>query len=81
MSTLSAVPQSLPLPSSSNDDPQDLIRALTRVDTERPPGDVGDAARRAKREVQRSNGGSERRLTNVGGFGTPRRERTPGRDR
>jgi kinetochore protein Mis13/DSN1 len=73
---------------SSNEDPQDLLRALARVDSERPPQEVGDAARRAKREAQRGAGGPERRLTNVDVVmgtpkrsGTPRRERTPGRDR
>lgn len=76
-------------------DPQDLLRALTRVDAERPPAQIGDTARRAVREAQRAQegGGGERRLTGViprpatpsrrsgglGGGGTPRR--TPARDR
>ncbi|PFH48311.1 hypothetical protein AMATHDRAFT_65800 [Amanita thiersii Skay4041] len=81
----------------------DLIRALTRVDRMRPPAMVGDAARRAAREVQRvgeSGVGAvgERRITTAGGCvlhtprkmpatprrggdRTPRRDRTPGRDR
>ena len=72
-------------------DPQDLMRALTRVDKERPPGMVTDAAWRAAREVQRvgeSGVGAvgERRLTGVPVTpkktpGTPRRGNTPGRDR
>ena len=72
-------------------DPLDLMRALTRVDKERPPGMVGDAAWRAAREVQRvgeSGIGAvgERRLTGVPVTprktpGTPRRGNTPGRDR
>ncbi|KAH7907674.1 Mis12-Mtw1 protein family-domain-containing protein, partial [Hygrophoropsis aurantiaca] len=65
-------------------DPQELFRALSRVDRERPPGQVGDAARRAVREVQRVQEGGggigERRLTELGGAtprkapGTPRRK-------
>ena len=72
-------------------DPRDLMRALTRVDKERPPGMVTDAAWRAAREVQRvgeSGVGAvgERRLTGVPVTpkkmpGTPRRGNTPGRDR
>jgi len=72
-------------------DPLDLMRALTRVDKERPPGMVTDAAWRAAREVQRvgeSGVGAvgERRLTGVPVTpkkmpGTPRRGNTPGRDR
>ncbi|KAF8150159.1 Mis12-Mtw1 protein family-domain-containing protein [Crassisporium funariophilum] len=72
--------------------PLDLMRALTKVDQERPPAMVGDAARRAAREVQRAGESGvgavgDRRLT---GFpttpsrkapGTPRRGNTPGRDR
>ncbi|KAI0707056.1 Mis12-Mtw1 protein family-domain-containing protein [Earliella scabrosa] len=68
-------------------DPQDLLRALSRIDADRPQG---DAARRAVREVQRAADSSagERRLT--GGVppptprkppGTPRRATTPGRGR
>ncbi|KAG6845258.1 hypothetical protein H0H87_011993 [Tephrocybe sp. NHM501043] len=70
-----------------------LLRALAKVDAARPPAQVGDAARRAAREVQRvgESGGigvlGERRLTGVppGGVGvtprkmpgTPRRGTTP----
>ncbi len=71
-------------------DPQDLFRALSRIDVERPQTQIGDAARRAMREVQRAADSSagERRLT--GGVppptprkppGTPRRATTPGRGR
>ena len=77
--------------SSGAADPLDLMRALTRVDEERPPGMVGDAAWRAAREVQRvgeSGVGAvgERRLTGIPVTpkktpGTPRRGNTPGRDR
>ncbi|EGN98747.1 hypothetical protein SERLA73DRAFT_181372 [Serpula lacrymans var. lacrymans S7.3] len=73
----------LPLPSRgrsqpSSSDPQDLLRALCRVDLDRPPGKVGDAARRAAREVQRvqeGGGVGERRLTGIApGIGaTPRK--------
>ncbi|KAI0649521.1 Mis12-Mtw1 protein family-domain-containing protein [Trametes meyenii] len=72
-------------------DPQELLRALSRIDAERPPTQVGDAARRAVREVQRaadaSAGISERRLTGVPPPtprkppGTPRRATTPGKGR
>ena len=72
-------------------DPVDLMRALARVDKERPPGMVTDAAWRAAREVQRvgeSGVGAvgERRLTGIPVTpkkmpGTPRRANTPGRDR
>jgi kinetochore protein Mis13/DSN1 len=61
------------------DDQQDLFRALSRVDMERPAAKVGDAARRAVREVQRvregGGGVSERRLTGLpSGVGaTPRK--------
>lgn len=85
----------LPLSTSrppSTTDPQDLLRALSRVDAERPQTQVGDAARRAAREVQRvheANGGvaAERRLTGVAPPtprkppGTPRRGATPGKGR
>lgn len=80
-----------PRSAGSTTDPLDLMRALTRVDKERPPGMVGDAAWRAAREVQRvgeSGVGAvgERRLTGVPVTprkipGTPRRGNTPGRDR
>ncbi|KAH0584781.1 hypothetical protein H2248_008064 [Termitomyces sp. 'cryptogamus'] len=68
-----------------------LLRALARVDAARPPAQVGDAVRRAVREVQRVGDPSERRITEVpmgtGGVGltprkmpgTPRRGTTPGR--
>lgn len=73
-------------------DPLDLMRALSRVDRERPPAMVGDAARRAAREVQRAeeNGVGavgDRRLTLPPATpsrkmpGTPRRGNTPSRDR
>ena len=72
-------------------DPLDLMRALSRVDQKRPPAQVGDAARRAAREVQRAGEsgyagsvGGEKRLTNVPSTprkipGTPRRGNTPAR--
>ncbi|KAF9232961.1 Mis12-Mtw1 protein family-domain-containing protein [Melanogaster broomeanus] len=60
--------------------PRDILRALSRIDKERPPGKIGDAARRAVREVQRvqeggSSGVGERRLTGLApGVGaTPRK--------
>jgi kinetochore protein Mis13/DSN1 len=75
-------------------DPRELLRALSRVDADRPPAQVGDAARSAVRQVERANqasvGGvavSERRLTGVPPPtprkppGTPRRATTPGRER
>jgi kinetochore protein Mis13/DSN1 len=77
----------------SGGDTHGLMRALARVDMERPPAMVGDAARRAAREVQRAAraGEGERRLTLTGAAatgsgtprraGTPRRERTPGREK
>ncbi|KAH0832997.1 Mis12-Mtw1 protein family-domain-containing protein [Lanmaoa asiatica] len=37
--------------------PRDILRALSRIDKERPPGKIGDAARKAVREVQRVQGG------------------------
>lgn len=50
-----SVPPPPPLPSTSHlPDPHTLLRALTRVDAARPPGQVSDAARRAAREVQRA---------------------------
>ncbi|KAG2060752.1 hypothetical protein BDR06DRAFT_1048284 [Suillus hirtellus] len=61
------------------EDQQDLFRALSRVDMDRPPAKVGDAARRAVREVQRVQEGGgfagERRLTGLpSGIGaTPRK--------
>ncbi|TBU55459.1 Mis12-Mtw1 protein family-domain-containing protein [Dichomitus squalens] len=72
-------------------DPQDLLRALSRIDADRPQTQVGDAARRAVREVQRvadaTAGMAERRLTGVPPPtprkppGTPRRATTPGKGR
>lgn len=47
----------------------DLMRALSRIDTARPPSKIGDSVRRAAREVQRigetGGGVGERRLTAV----------------
>ncbi|KAI0091077.1 Mis12-Mtw1 protein family-domain-containing protein [Irpex rosettiformis] len=73
-------------------DPQDLLRAMSRIDITRPQAQVGDAARRAVREVQRAHdaytvgGLAERKLTDVPPPtprkppGTPRRSaNTPGR--
>ncbi|KAF9001543.1 Mis12-Mtw1 protein family-domain-containing protein [Cyathus striatus] len=87
----------LPHPSSSSiarkEDPKSLFRALSRIDSARPLAQVGDAARKAAREVQRVNVpvAGERKLTFVGGIGgvgtprkapgTPRRGSTPGRER
>ena len=72
-------------------DVQDVFRALSRVDMARKPAQVGDAARRAAREVQRAQEGGhafgERRLTGVAPPtprkppGTPRRATTPARGR
>ncbi|EJD07140.1 uncharacterized protein FOMMEDRAFT_165737 [Fomitiporia mediterranea MF3/22] len=44
------------LPASRNPalDAQDLLRALTRTDAARPRGQLGDAARRAAKDVQRA---------------------------
>ncbi|KAI0366174.1 hypothetical protein BV20DRAFT_952953 [Pilatotrama ljubarskyi] len=85
----SYIPPSLPRPPAT--DPQDLLRALSRIDAERPQTQVGDAARRAVREVQRATDASagmvERRLTGVPPPtprkppGTPRRATTPGKGR
>ncbi|KAK7064856.1 Mis12-Mtw1 protein family-domain-containing protein [Favolaschia claudopus] len=67
------------------DTAQGLLRALASVDMERPPGKVGDAARKAAREAQRAvkSGDGERRLTlpTAGGPGTPKRPGTPRRER
>jgi kinetochore protein Mis13/DSN1 len=84
----SYMPSSLMRPEPTTD-PHELLRALSRLDAERPPAQVGDAARRAVRQVQRANetGLAERRLTGVSPPtprklpGTPRRPTTPGRDR
>ncbi|KAF6765861.1 Mis12-Mtw1 protein family-domain-containing protein [Ephemerocybe angulata] len=50
--------------------PHALLRALTRVDAARPPALVGDAARRAAREVGRAGGegGGSRRVTVLPGM-------------
>lgn len=91
VSTLSSyLPPSSTRPPSTTD-PQALLRAMSRVDAERPQTQVGDAARRAARELQRANDSShgitERRLTGVPPPtprkppGTPRRATTPGRGR
>ena len=80
-----------PRSKSTAPDPMDLMRALARVDEERPPTQVGDAARRAAREVQWADergvvAVGDRRLTEVPATpkktpGTPRRGNTPSRDR
>ena len=85
----SYIPPSRPRPPAT--DPQDLLRALSRIDADRPQTQVGDAARRAVREVQRAAdataGMAERRLTGVPPPtprkppGTPRRATTPGKGR
>ncbi|KAI0635540.1 Mis12-Mtw1 protein family-domain-containing protein [Trametes polyzona] len=85
----SYIPPSHPRPAVV--DPQDLLRTLSRIDAERPQTQVGDAARRALREVQRATdataGMAERRLTGVPPPtprkppGTPRRAATPGKGR
>lgn len=85
----SHIPPSRPRPPAT--DPQDLLRALSRIDADRPQTQVGDAARRAVREVQRAAdataGMAERRLTGVPPPtprkppGTPRRATTPGKGR
>ncbi|RXW14172.1 hypothetical protein EST38_g11682 [Candolleomyces aberdarensis] len=50
----SVPPPPPPFPSTSHlPSPHTLLRALTRVDAARPPAQIGDAARRAAREVQR----------------------------
>ncbi|EIN10116.1 hypothetical protein PUNSTDRAFT_52198, partial [Punctularia strigosozonata HHB-11173 SS5] len=62
--------------------PRDLLRALARVDVERPPTKVSEAARKAMREVQRA--AKERAdvmHTPRKPPPTPRRDRTPGRER
>lgn len=90
-SSLLSAPSSTVLPTH---DPQDLLRALSRVDALRPPAQIGDAARRAVREVQRATEGggasmADRRLTITGpppatprkGISTPRRGGTPGKEK
>ncbi len=81
-------PGSLLISGGAHDaDPHDLLRALARVDRGRPPAKVGDAARRAMREIQRVEekgigAVGERRLTGVPPTPrTPRRGSTPGRDK
>lgn len=79
----------IPMPSSSGLDPQDLFRALSLVDRKRPPGMVGDAARRAARDVARAGESGigaigERPVQKVPttprrGDRTIRRDRTPAR--
>ncbi|KAH8112630.1 Mis12-Mtw1 protein family-domain-containing protein [Phellopilus nigrolimitatus] len=67
---------SLPSARHPGPDPQDLLRAISRTDAARPRSQLGDAARRAAKDVQRANetqaqaaseGGLmvERRLTDV----------------
>lgn len=75
-----------PTPHPIMTDPQDVLRALSRIDMQRPPAQVGDSARRAAREAQRANELSnvERKLTGIPNTprkapGTPRRAGTPGR--
>ncbi|KAG1804902.1 Mis12-Mtw1 protein family-domain-containing protein [Suillus plorans] len=82
-SQISSLSSHLPIQRGSSqhphEDQQDLFRALSRVDMDRPPAKVGDAARRAVREVQRVQEGGgfagERRLTGLpSGIGaTPRK--------
>ncbi|KAG1835148.1 Mis12-Mtw1 protein family-domain-containing protein [Suillus variegatus] len=82
-SQISSLSSHLPIQRGSSqhppEDQQDLFRALSRVDMDRPPAKVGDAARRAVREVQRVQEGGgfagERRLTGLPfGIGaTPRK--------
>lgn len=77
----STVSNFVPLPSAPSTrnlglDPQDLLSAISRTDAARPRSQLGDAARRAAKDVQRANesvvqGGehsqnlSERRLKDV----------------
>lgn len=90
-SVLSAyLPPSITRPPQTTD-PQDLLGAMSRLDADRPQTQVGDAARRAAKEVQRAQdargGIAERRLTGVPPPtprkppGTPRRATTPARGR
>lgn len=78
-------------------DPQELLRAISRADATRPVTQIGDAARRAARDVQRVQelrahqdgtmlAMSERKLTEVPPTprkppGTPKRPTTPGHRR
>lgn len=77
----STISNFVPLPSAPSTrnlglDPQDLLSAISRTDAARPRSQLGDAARRAAKDVQRANesvvhGGehsqnlSERRLKDV----------------
>ncbi|KAI6017935.1 Mis12-Mtw1 protein family-domain-containing protein [Pisolithus microcarpus] len=62
------LPHDVP-PHPPGESSRDLLRALSRIDKERPPGKIGDAVRRAAREVQRvqeglgMSGVGERKLT------------------
>ncbi|KAF5378705.1 hypothetical protein D9757_010771 [Collybiopsis confluens] len=74
-------------PTHRANDPHDLFRALARVDSMRPPRQMGDGARRAAKEVHRMEengiaGSSQRTLTEVPPTpkkapGTPRRGNKP----
>lgn len=85
--TLPSPPLSTYLPPQRPDpsESRDLLRALARVDSARPPAQVGMAASRAAREVLRAQDApaSERRITPVAPPTprTPRRPGTPGRGR
>ncbi|THH04006.1 hypothetical protein EW145_g5840 [Phellinidium pouzarii] len=84
----------LPSAQHMGPDPQDLLRAISRTDAARPRNQLGDAARRAAKDVQRANetqsqagdGGLvvERKLMDVPPPtprkppGTPKRASTPG---
>ncbi|KAI5990850.1 Mis12-Mtw1 protein family-domain-containing protein [Pisolithus orientalis] len=63
-------PHTVP-PHPPGESSRDLLRALSRIDKERPPGKIGDAVRRAAREVQRVQEGlgisgvGERKLTDL----------------
>lgn len=86
-SALPSPPLSTYLPPRHPDplESRDLLRALARVDSARPPAQVGMAASRAAREVLRAQDApaSERRITPVAPPTprTPRRPGTPGRGR
>jgi kinetochore protein Mis13/DSN1 len=96
VSTLAGLVSANPNPPSGTGqgvppDTLSILRALTRTDLEHPRREMGDAARKAAREVQRVNStpgkqsaggaaGSSRRLTAVTPRvtpGTPRRAGTP----
>lgn len=88
---VSAAPDANPTGAGAPPDTLAILRALARTDVDRPRRDVGDAARKAARDVQRVNAtpgrgsaaGAERRLTAVAAPtprkapGTPRRAGTP----